>query len=133
MCKNHKVLLFGARQFIDKRIIFKNYEDQENNQTTANIYIYWSSLPDAKEKEIIEQYSSDDSYVTWKKTIMSIMKITYDFKTNKGITLTTFCQLDTKLGLMMKMATKALPKFTQQWFANLTKHLSLSHAPKSLS
>ena len=92
------------------------------------MYVYCSSLPVDKEKEIEEENQTNDKnnkYVTG-RTLLSIQRITYDYKTGGDIKISIYNQVDPKLGFALKMAAKMMPKLTQQWFENFGKHLETS-------
>lgn len=89
------------------------------------MYVYCSSLPAEKEKLIEEDNQPNDKnnkYVTG-RTILSIQRITYDYKTGGDIKVSIYTQVDPKLGFALKMAAKMMPKLTQQWFENFSKYL----------
>lgn len=125
--RNVKILLFDARQFFDKRVVFQWNDENSNNPTEnrACIFVYSSSLPEEQEKIVEEENKPENDkikYVTG-TTVLFIQKISFDYKTRKDVKLSAYNQIDGKLGFGAMVAAKAMPKLTQQWFLSLEKYL----------
>ena len=99
--RNHKVLVIEARQFIEKRVIFKEYEDSQF-PNKMNVYVYISSLPDDKLKEYEVKYSDPKTKHVTCATIFTVMKITYDTKLQDGCELVMYTQNDAKLNAFVR-------------------------------
>lgn len=120
--RNAKMLFFDARQFIDKRIIFR---DEEEDDDMESIYVYSTSIPKDKAEDFLNVNPYDETRYTYvtANTIISIYKITYDKKSGGSVRVSMYNQVDPKLGYATKLAAMSIPKITSQWFTALNDYL----------